>query len=432
MSKAALLTSPRKAAPKLKTVLIIGLFLSAVANPRIMGRGQNVKITLASQALIFGSFIFLLFAYVTAGNFYKVSRKDLPIFSLFFLFTGISSVSFIYGLGSDYSLFHTIGDFYKFVIPSILMTLLYLVMNSSDEMERILAQIYYLFVILFFIGLLAYFIDFLDPNQRISILYGLPGLIPLSFWLSGKGNRLARFSLPILLLATIPTLYYSQSLGLLIQLILVPGLTLSLFYGPKHLILSSWKKGLIGLFCLMLILGCIHNLNPTYLNELYTGYLGDKIKRILTSANLLQMAVEAGGSRIMEPLGIIEKMTNQSLFAFFFGAGMGSTFLTPAPGRQEKIWVGKDHHVHSGFWESFLRTGSFGAIIYLFISIMFFLVAWKVRKINIIGALAAAFAILNLVYLPIEGTNFLGVGFFNYFLLVYCLLLRRKSRKRLA
>lgn len=412
-------TSRTRLRPGTVTLLVVGLYLSIVAVPRIIGSGGLVRIKLIFEALLFLAVLCGIGLLLLARGRFRFDRAYGGIFALFALFTLLSGVALVAGFARNYPIGDVLGDYFKFLVPVATVTLVYVVSDSSDQIEAAFAVVFRIALLLFAALLGLYLTGVLQPNTRPEFIYQFPVVLVLGYWLYRRGDPVARYGFPFLVVAALPFVVYSQSLSLLLQTVLTAVFTAVFIRADDTAVFLTRVCGLVvmglvtaGLFILFA------TQIPTQQWAGY-GYLGSKVVALVGDYTLYERLVIVGGSRAAEPFGVLAQI-DDSFLELLFGSGMGSTFIVSSP-FGSPVWIGEDHFVHAGLWEAVLRTGVIGGLTYLGILATYLYVGWHVSNDSYLGALVAANATSILVFTPVMG-KFLGPQFFSYALFSYGLV----------
>lgn len=401
------------------SLFVVGLFAATISVPRVLGSGGAVRLKLLIEAAVFVLFLSGLVAVIFARQKIRLHREYGQIFTVFVVFLSLNLVGLVTGIWRSQSFFYVLGDYYQFTIPVAAVLGIYGAAQSSASLERAFAAIFRIYLLLIAGTLSLYLLGVLDPNQRLGLIYQLPVSLVVAYWLYRNGDSVARFGFPALAVATLPILYYSQSLSLLLQVGLTSILAVVFYHAedPEEFISLGFLLGLAGVIGVVIFLMGAHQIPASQWKEY--GYIGNKVAALVGNYTLYERLILLGGSRAAEPIGIVARI-DDSIFEVLFGAGMGSKFAVSSP-FPDSPWTGVDHFVHSGFWEATLRTGILGAITYLGIVLSYFYVGWQVSSDSYLGAAAAANAAVLIVFLPVRGT-FLGTQFFPFALFAYALV----------
>ncbi|WP_435066137.1 hypothetical protein [Halobaculum sp. EA56] len=401
------------------TLLFVGLYLSTIAVPRILGSGGAVRTKLIVEALLFGAVLGGLAGIsIFHGQFRfdKTYSKILMTFSALILLSAIAlTIGFIRGNPTGYVL----GDFYKFVVPVATVALVYAASDSSERLEVAFAIAFRVALVVFVLILGLYLTGILLPNQRPGIVYQFPVVLVLGYWLFRRGDPVARYGFPLLAVGAVPLVFYTQSLSLLLQTVLTAVLAVVYVRSsrPRDLFVVGGAVAAVGV-----VGGIVFLLSATQIPvEQWReyGYLGSKMVALVGDYSLYERLILLGGSRAAEPFGVLARI-DDSLLQLLFGSGMGSTFVVSSPFGAPS-WVGEDHFVHAGLWEAVLRTGLLGGLAYLGMLVSYLYVGWQVSHDSYLGALAAANASIILAFAPLTG-KLLGSQFFSYALFAYALV----------
>lgn len=403
----------------LVTLLVVGLYISTVAIPRILGSGGAVRLNLIIEALLFGAVLGGLAVVLLARGWFQFDRVYRGIMVLFGVFLLLSTVALAIGLTRDYPTGDILGDYYKFVIPVATVTLVYTASESADQLQTAFAVVFRIALLLFSGTLALYVTGILQSNARPGIVYQYPVVLILGYWLFCNGDPVARYGFPFLAVTGPPLVFYSQSLSLLLQTGLTAGFVVVYAYADKvdDLIARGGVLAIVGAVISGLFLLLALQI-PAEQWEQY-GYLGSKIAALVDEYTLYERLIALGGSRAAEPFGVLARI-DDSLFELLFGSGMGSTFVVSSP-FPDAVWAGEDHFIHAGLWEAVLRTGLLGGLTYLGMLVAYLYTGWKVSNDSYLGALAAANASVILVFAPLTG-KLLGPQFFSYALFAYALV----------
>jgi len=405
----------RRAVP----LLIIGLYVSTIAIPRIIGTGGAVRTKLVLEALLFGAVVGGLGVILLARGRVRLDRAYRGTATVFAALVLLSTVALVIGLSRGYPTGDVLGDYYKFVIPPATITLVYIVSDSSEQLETALAVVFRIGLFLIAGVLVLYVTDVLGVNARLGFIYQFPIILVLGYWQYRQGDPVARYGFPFLVVATLPLVGYSQSLSLLLQTILTAVLAgiYARSNSPRELAVGGVVVAVVGVVGGGLLLLAATQLSSAQWREY--GYLGSKMVAVVGDYTLYERLIVLGGSRAAEPFGVLARIDG-SILELLVGSGMGSTFVVSSPFGSPG-WIGEDHFVHAGLWEAVLRTGLLGGLAYLGVLVSYLYVGWKVSDDSYLGALVAANASTTLLFAPLVG-KLLGPQFFSYALFAYALL----------
>lgn len=401
------------------TLLIIGLYVSTIAIPRIIGAGGAVRTKLILEALLFGAALGGLGVALLIRGRVQFDRTYRGIATAFGVIVLLSTIALFVGLLRGYPTGDVLGDYYKFTVPAATVTLVYTVSDSSGQVETALAVAFRIGLLLMAGVLTLYVTGILEMNARPGFIYQFPILLVLGYWQYKQGDPIARYGFPFLVFATIPLVVYSQSLSLLLQIAATAVLTAiyAHFSSPRELAVGGVVVAVVGVVGGGLLLIAASQLSVAQWREY--GYLGSKMAALVGDYTLYERLIVLGGSRAAEPFGVFARI-DDSLLELLVGSGMGSTFVVSSPFGSPG-WTGEDHFVHAGLWEATLRTGLLGGIAYLGVVASYLHTSWKVSDDSYLGALAAANATTTLAFAPFLG-KLLGPQFFSYILFAYALL----------
>jgi hypothetical protein len=412
------------------TLLIIGLYISTIAIPRIIGAGNAVRTKLVLEALLFGTALSGLGVIVFIRGRIQFDRTYRGIAAILGIIVLLSTVALVLGLIQGYPMGDVLGDYYKFVVPVVTVVVVYTVSDTSEQLETILFVAYRVGLLLIIGVLVLYVTGIIGVNERPGFIYQFPILLILGYWQYRQGDPIARYGFPFLVIATLPLVGYSQSLSLLLQTVLTAVLVMVYIHlnELKRLAIGGGMVTAVGIVGSVLLLLAATQVSVSQWQEY--GYLGSKMVAVADDYTLYERLIILGGSRAAEPLGVLARI-DSSLFKLLFGSGMGSTFVVSSP-LGSPGWIGEDHFVHAGLWEAVLRTGLLGGLSYLGMLISYFYAGWKVRHDSYLGALVVANASTTLLFAPLVG-KLLGPQFFSYVLFAYALVrwgeLRGRSRR---
>ena len=377
-------------------VLVFLLFLVPISMVQIIGQKGNARLFLMIRAAFFVVPLALTASWIAYRGRVVIDRKTSPVLLLFLGSLSVTAIGGLIGIARDYSRLYVIGDIFKFAVPVVTIGLITLVAEDRRDLKDSLVWVHAIYPLFFGSALLLYATDFLAPNDRISVLAPYAIMIVVSWWAFDRGIPLARVTLPLYVLAVPPLVYLYQSMSYLLTVILLPVLTVVFYYGVdfpavardyfrRHRVVSTVGGAILGVMALFTLLSLIAGTE---------SYLQYKFTALVAGGGVFQTLVRVTGSRAVEPMGIIQTVTQDVPIGVLFGAGMGGTYVTPAVGGPS-TWSGVDHYVHSGLWEAVLRTGIVGGALYFGLSVVFFVYAFRIRKQGIIEALAAAMATKN-------------------------------------
>jgi hypothetical protein len=414
-------TATRSAPIGARTVifLVVGLYVSTIAIPRIIGAGGAVRTKLVLEALLFGAALGGLGLVLLARGRVKFDRAYRGIAIVFGAIALLSTVALVIGISRGYPISDLFGDYYKFIVPVATITLVYTVPDSSAQIETALAIAFRIGLLLITGALILYVTGVLGLNARPGFIYQFPIVLVLGYWQYKQGDPVARYGFPFLVVATIPLVVYSQSLSLLLQTVLTAVLAgiYARFQNPRELAVGGIAVTAVGIVGGGLFLLAAAQLSVTQWQEY--GYLGSKMIAVVGDYTFYERLIVLGGSRAAEPFGVLAEI-DDSILTLLVGSGMGSTFVISSP-FESPGWIGEDHFVHAGLWEAVLRTGLLGGIAYLGMLVSYLYVGWKVSNDSYLGAIVAANASTTLVFAPLVG-KLLGPQFFSYALFAYALV----------
>lgn len=403
----------------LVTLLVVGLYISTIAFPRVIGYGGEARLKLIAEALLFAVVLGCLGFVLLARGQFQLDRAYTGIAAIFGIFLLLSTVALVVGLTRDYPVSDVLGDYYKFIVPIVTITLVYAASESSEQLETAFAVVFRIALLLLTGVLALYVTGILQPNIRPGVIYQYPVVLVLGYWLFRHGDPIAQYGFPLLVLAGLPLAFYSQSLSLLLQTGLTAGFVI--VYASADDAESLIARG--GVFATAGVVGLglflLFALQISAEQWEQYGYLGSKIAALVGDYTLYEQLIALGGSRAAEPFGVLARIDGD-LFELLLGSGMGSTFFVSSP-FPAAVWVGEDHFVHAGLWEAVLRTGVFGGITYFGVHIAYLYVSWQISSDSYLGALAAANASVVLIFAPVSG-KLLGPQFFSYTLFAYALI----------
>ncbi|NHX41496.1 MULTISPECIES: hypothetical protein [Haloarcula] len=396
--------------------ILIGLFITQVGLPRIVGAGSNVRFLLMTQALVYAGLLGCLFLLIRPRVRLWVDRDFAMAYAGLLGLVVLGVVALAVGIVRGHPRLDVVGDFYKFVLPAATVLGIYVWASSRTPLQRVAAAGHHLYLLGLIPVLSLYLGGYLEPNERLVFVYAFPTILVISYWLFRSGNRVAKFGFPVMAITSVAVVYYSQSLLLLIEVATLLPLTV-VYYRIRNVQRAVWLGSSTTLILGLLLMFVITQLSPGALES--AGYLGSKLSALSGDYTLYERSIQLGGSRAAEPGGVIAAVSSD-LFSMLFGVGMGSTFVVTSP-FPDSIWVGTDHFVHAGFWEAILRTGLLGGVAYLLLASSYLHFGWRVRRLDRLGALVCAKATFVIVFLPVSG-KLIGPKFLDFFLFAYAMV----------
>lgn len=398
--------------------LVVGLYLSTIAVPRIIGAGGAVRRKLIVEALLFGLVLGGFGLVFLARGQVRFDRSYVELLGVFGLLVLLSTVALAVGFAHGHPTGDVLGDYYKFVVAPLTVLLVYAATDSTEQLETAFAVVFRVALVVFAVTLGLYLTGVLSSNMRPEYVYQFPLVLVVGYWLFARGDEIAKYGFPFLLLAAVPFVFYTQSLSLLVQVVLTGVLT-GVYVRADELeamLRVAVPVAVVGLLGGGLFVIAVAQVPASQWSQY--GYLGSKMIAISGDYTLYERIVVLGGSRAAEPFGVVARI-DDSFFQLIFGSGLGGTFVASSP-LGPAGWAGEDHFVHAGLWEAVLRTGLLGGLAYLGMLLGYLYVGWRVSADSHLGALAAANATLLLALAPLTG-KLLGPQFFSYALFAYAL-----------
>lgn len=420
---------------RLASVGLALLFLSTIFLPKIVGVGQSPRHRLVAEAILF---TIILAGFAILALYWpevQADRSYSRLLAALLLFNVVAVFAAGIGLHSGFSRLYVVGDLFKFLVPTLAIFGLYFAVFKPTTFRRGFLYAHYVYIVFLLAALTMYVTGILPPNDRLSFLYQYPPVLVIAYWLWNTGHSGGKLTFPLLAVAAIPVIYFTQSLRIVLDIVLLFGITVFFYHGiERRWIIRTLG---VGFFGAMLFVVYVSQFGPLTAPETWesAGYLGRKVSHLFRGLGPYELVLRLGGSRGAEPFGVYNEIRSDGILGLLIGSGMGSTFtIHPPTGIQTPVWAGTDHYVHAGLWEALLRTGIIGGALYVVFSLYFFSVTWSIRSQDILCSMACAFAVVNLLFLPIDGT-LLGPRFFPFVLLVYVMrkrtVVRSESEKQM-
>lgn len=268
---------------------------------------------------------------------YLTKRADLKIsyYEVFFIIVTlkISLIGLLVGFLNDNNLIYLLGDFWQFVIISLLFIILLMIRTTPQQIQN---EIMSAAIILAFIETLFMLVGYKDRSltfiTMLSIPYCIFNIIQSKTIKKSELFLFILFTVHILVSST-RTLWIGAILGILILSIYIFIINRKYFLKLSKIILFSMLS--IGLL--------IFSLN-----------LGEQIlERISPSKTAWTPELSVQG-RNLEAIGAFNTTISQSPV---YGLGLGAEFDNP---RAQVEVVMENHFIHNIYAMIFLRTGSLG------------------------------------------------------------------------